>query len=307
MLSVAVLLARFGSGVAPETVAVLTTVPVCDDGIATVTTICVAADPGARSVALAHVTVPEPGVHTQPTPAALTNEEPAGSVSTTRMGARETDGPRFVTSRVYVASWPATTAPECVFARARSAAVVTVAVSVSVLFGSSGSYVRAVTSAVFDRTVPDAVSAGTDTVTVMTGNDAPEASDPGAVVRTQVRSAPMVEQLQPVPVAETNVVGASIVSVTVNGPTAVSGPALDTVRLQRKAAPATGAPVCDLTMRTSAESMRVDAVAGLSPYGPTLLPNSSVASRPKELAVLVCGTEAPTPGVVTTPGCGVAR
>ena len=58
---------------------------------------------------------------------------------------------------------------------------------------------------------------------------------------------------------------ASIASETENGPTAVSGPRLRTLSVQSKEAPATGDPLCDLMIRTSAESTRVDAVAIRSP------------------------------------------
>ena len=56
-----------------------------------------------------------------------------------------------------------------------------------------------------------------------------------------------------------------MVSVTVNGPTARSGPALLTARDQVNGAPATGDPLCDFTIRTSAESMCVEALPGWLP------------------------------------------
>lgn len=148
LVSVSVLLPGFGSVVVAVTVAVLTIVPSAPGGTDATTVITGATAPAARSAARVHVTEPEPGTQVQPVPDALTSVVPAGSVSVTRIGPRDTDGPRLRTSSSYVASAPATTAPMLVFAIDRSASALTATVSVPVLLPGTGSVVVPDTTAV---------------------------------------------------------------------------------------------------------------------------------------------------------------
>ena len=119
----------------------------------------------------------------QPVPAAETNVVPAGSVSVTVIVGWESDGPLFRTPMVQVVSSPATLGPACALLIARSALVVIVTASVVELFVVIGSYVRAFAVAPLVNVVPLGVAAGIEVTTVITGNDAPDASVPGVVVR----------------------------------------------------------------------------------------------------------------------------
>ena len=91
-----------------------------------------------------------------------------------------------------------------------SARPVTVVVAVS-LFGVVGSNVVVVAVAVLDRTVPLAVFAGTATTSVIAGAGVATAR---LAARVQVTVPDTLLQTQPEPVAETKVVPAGIVSLT---------------------------------------------------------------------------------------------
>src|SRR5262249_42185590 len=124
--------------------------------------------------------------HDHPGPSALTYDVPAGSVSVTTMGPVESLGPWLTTSRVYVASWPATNGPLPALSRARSTERRAVAVSVSSLLAWFGSNVRALPVTWFGKVAPSSVPAGIATVTVIAGKLAPVASVSAGLVRVQV-------------------------------------------------------------------------------------------------------------------------
>jgi hypothetical protein len=105
--------------------------------------------------------------------------------------------------------------------RARSADALTEVVAVAVLFPGMGSAVGEATDAVL---VSDAAWAGAVTTTVMLGAVAP-ATSAGRVQLTD--TLPVFVQVQPVPVADTNVTPAGSVSVTAR-PLASEGPLLTT-------------------------------------------------------------------------------
>ena len=92
-----------GSGVVPDTVAVLVSCPVRSLSTVRVRVICGAAWPASRSAARVHVTVltaaPSAG-QVQPVPEADTNVVPAGTSSVTVIGPREVEGPRLETLSV---------------------------------------------------------------------------------------------------------------------------------------------------------------------------------------------------------------
>ena len=144
----------------------------------------------------------------------------------------------------------------------RSALVVTVAVSLPVLLAGFGSNVRPVTTAVLVKVVPAGVAVGTSVTTVITGRLDPAASVSVGLVRWQVMVWPAAAQDQPVPVADERVTPLGRVSVTTNGPTAVSAPALVTLTVQVACPPATVGSTWTLVRVRSAESIRVCAVAG---------------------------------------------
>ena len=122
---------------------------------------------------------------------------------------------------------------------------------------------RAFAVAALVNVVPLGVAAGIEVTTVITGNEAPDASVPGAVVRAQATTpATGAAQVQPVPDAETKPVPGGRVSVTANGPTAGSGPLFLTVRVQVALPPATTGDACVLVTCRSALSMCVCAEPG---------------------------------------------
>ncbi len=300
---VAELLPGTGSGVVPETVAVLVIVPVTVGAMCATTVICGATPPAVSTVERVQVNVCPVIVagQVQPVPAADTYVVPAGSVSDTVIVGCESDGPLLRTPIVQVVSSPAIPGPACDLVIARSALVVMVAVSVVVLFAGVGSYVRAFAVAPFTNVVPLGVVAGIEVRTVMTGNDAPEASVRGALARAQLTTPETgAPHVHPVPDADTKPVPGGSVSVITNGPTAVSVPLFLTVRVHDALAPATTGVACVLMTWRSALSMRVCACTGPLLYGPVALRVAPVASSPDALARLICGIEAPTPGAVTT-------
>jgi hypothetical protein len=149
--------------------------------------------------------------------------------------------------------------------------VVTVAVSVLVLLGElrvvgARRDVGGVVS-----TVPAAVVSGVVTRTEMTGNEAPEARVSAPLVRWQDSACPTTEQLQPVRRRHEGLRRLDRVGDDERADRAV-GAALLTASDQVKVAPATGDPLCDFTIRTSAESMRVTALPGRLPYWPRRCP-----------------------------------
>jgi hypothetical protein len=94
-LEVLLLLPGSGSVVADETVAVFERVPDFETFGVMIDSVIGGADP-TPSVGVVQVTVPAANPHVQPVPVALTNEEPAGSVSLTETAAAAV-GPLFVT------------------------------------------------------------------------------------------------------------------------------------------------------------------------------------------------------------------
>ena len=241
----------------------------------------------------------------QPAPDAETNEVPTGTVSVTVIGPREVDGPRLATFSVYVTLRPASSGPLSALVMARSAWAVNGTVSVSVL-GVFGSKVRPDTCAVLLSVVGIGASLGMATRNVIRGKESPLARVSSALARVHDTTAPTAEQVQPSPDAPTNVIGASTVSVTVNGPTAVSGPSLRASIVQSNVSPATGVPMWPLSTIRSAEWMRATALAGPALYGPAPLPWAPVASSAVVATVLVCAIDEPAPASTAAPGCGVA-
>jgi len=144
---------------------------------------------------------------TQPAPLADTNVTPAGNVSVTDRFAAS-DGPLSTTTSEYDTDDPATTVAGPLLVIARSADAVTPVVTELELFAATGSAVADDTLALSVKVAP---CAGAVTVTVMAGADVPVASA-GLVQVTE--TFPLFVQVQPVPVALTNVTPAGSVSVT---------------------------------------------------------------------------------------------
>jgi hypothetical protein len=162
-------------------------------------------------------------VQVQPVPVADTKVTPEGRVSVT---VKETasEGPAFATTSWYATLPAAATVAGPLFTMERSACATTAVVALDVLFAGFGSGVVAVTAAVLTADPP---WAGAVTATVMVGADAPLASE-GRVQVTD--TLPEFVQVQPVPVADTNVTPAGRVSVT-DTLAAAAGPALATARV----------------------------------------------------------------------------
>ena len=181
-----------------------------------VTTIEIAGAAPVASVGSVHVTVPPACVHVQPVPVALTNVVPVGIVSVT-VSWVAVIAEVLVTVAVYVSVAPvATGSGESVSAIERSATTpVTVVICDPLLLPAVGSLLVELTVAV-SVTVPPA--AGMVTTIVIFG------AAPGASVgRVHVTVPPACVQVQPVPVALTNVAPGGSVSVTVM-PVAWLGP-----------------------------------------------------------------------------------
>jgi hypothetical protein len=159
-------------------------------------------------------------VHVHPVPAADPNVTPAGRVSVTDTLAAS-DGPELATTSAYDTDPPAITDAGPDFTIDRSAEADTAVVTLDVLFVVFGSGVVADTVAVFDIEVG---CAGAVTTTAMLGADAPVASA-GLVQVTEM--SPLFVQVQPAPVADTNVAPVGRVSVA-DSPAASEGPVLDT-------------------------------------------------------------------------------
>src|SRR5262245_1810804 len=101
----------------------------------------------------------------------------------------------------------------------------------------------------------------------MSGNEALAASVSAEVDRVHSIVVVPVAQFQPGPLAVGPTSPGGNVSVTLNGPTAVSGPSLETVTVQEKSSPATASPVCVFSTSTSAASMCATASSGPELYG----------------------------------------
>src|SRR5438093_1011774 len=125
---------------------------------------------------------------------------------------------------------------------ARSETEVMAVGSVAWLFDVSGSGVGDDTSTVLTR-LPAALGA-TSTTTVIC-----ELS-PTARPAARVHTTPA--QVHPDPLTRARVMPAGSVSVTVTGPAAFDGPALDTVMVYVPSVPAVNGPVCDLVIDRSA-------------------------------------------------------
>ena len=185
------------------------------------------------------------------------------------MLARDVDGPvTLLTVTVQFTSVPATPEPVCDLETRTSACAVTVVDASSTLFARFVSNVDNVTSASSVYTVEAGVSELMLTTIEIGPNELP-GPDRGEVsllfVRTQVTTPPVDDPSwlhdHPGPVADENVVPAGTVSVTVNGPTAVSGPLFETVNVHVCEVPATAVAGVVETIWTSTASMRVAAVA----------------------------------------------
>jgi hypothetical protein len=219
VVAVEVLFPGTGSAVADDTVAEFVRVT-GDPGAVTVTVIVGAVVPVA-SAARVQVTETLPTfVHVHPAPDAETKVTPAGSVSRTDSDAAS-EGPRSLTTRLYVTVPPAGTEAVPVLTSERSAEAVTVVDADELLFPGTGSAVAEVTDAVF---VTEPACAGAVTTTVMVGAVAP-VTRAGRVQVTE--TLPAFVQVQPAPLAETNPTPAGRVSVTVSD-AASDGPAFAT-------------------------------------------------------------------------------
>jgi hypothetical protein len=167
---------------------------------------------------------------------------------------------------------------------ARSADAVTVVTAVEVLFAAFGSAVVALTTAV---SVSDAAWAGAVTVTVIVGAVAPVTR----AARVQVtETLPVFEQAQPVPVAETKVMPAGRVSVTVRL-AASDAPLFTTTSEYATGWPATTVAGPVFVIARSAEGVTVVDVDEVLFAG--------VGSLVAELTVAVFVSVAPCAGAVT--------
>ena len=303
--SVSWLLPATGSGVVPSTRAVLLRLPVRLLARSAVTVISGATSPSPRSLPEMQVTIWPEGEQAQPVPLAARNVVPAGSVSVTVIGARDTDGPRLVTVSVQLNGVPGTgcRAIGWLFAMARSARATTRAVSSSVLFAGTGSKVLAETVAALVSAAPAGTVAATSTTTESSGKAVLAARVSAGSLRVQ-RIGAVPEQVQPGPPADLSVVPAGRTSVTVNGPVARSGPVLRTTTVQVPSPPAMKLPTCDLVTVRSADAMLATAVDGPPVYGPLAFPVAPVASSKVARTVFVCGTESPAPGLLVAAAPG---
>ncbi len=203
-----------GSFVAAETDAPLTAVPAAEGAL---TAMVIAGAAPTASVARVHVTVAVP-LQLQPGPVAETRDAPVGSVSETATDAA-VEGPPLATFSVYVMGLPAQISagpPDC--AIERSARAKTVDVVEAPLLAEAGSFVADETPAVLTM---DPASAGV--VTEIEIGEAAVTPSEGSVHVT----GPVPEQVQPAPLADTNVVPAGSVSVT-DTELACDGPAFET-------------------------------------------------------------------------------
>ena len=214
-----VLFAAFGSAVVLDTLDVFDSVAAWPGAVTTIVIVGAVA-PATRAGLVQDAETFPTLLQVHPVPVADTNVMPAGSVSVT-VSEAASDGPLFTTTSEYDTDPPATTVAGPVLVIARSADGVTVVLSEELLLAAFGSAVVAATDATFDSTAP---WAGAVTVTVIAGADVPVASA-GLVQLTD--TFPVLVQVQPVPVAETNVTPAGSVSVTVRE-AASDGPAFAT-------------------------------------------------------------------------------
>jgi len=209
---VVLLFARFGSTSVAVTVAAFERVPACAGASAV---IVIVEDVPLASEARVHVTSWPVALHAQPVPVAEPNVTPAGSVSVTLRFVAVL-APLFVMTSEYVSEPVAITGFGATLELiATSARGVTVVVAEPVLSAGEGSFVAAPIVALDEI---DGTSPGTVHATVIAGA-APTAS----VARVQETLAPVMEHVQPVPLAVGLVHPAGSVWLTVTD-AAVDGP-----------------------------------------------------------------------------------
>ena len=202
--------------------------------------------PDTKGADVVHVNMPA-----AMTQSASTSEPfvPTGIASVTTTPAGSVDGPSFVSVMEYVVDVPATTeATPSVLAIRRSAAGVTVVVSMSELFARAGSDVVADTVAV--SVISPSIVVVTTIVTVAV---APNGTTPSGQVTTPAAC----EQLPWLGVADTNVTDPGSVSVTTT-PVASEGPRFVTVMSYVTSSPAdTGSTRSVFAMARSADDVTV--------------------------------------------------
>jgi hypothetical protein len=215
----AVGLVAVGEFVAPPplAVAVFVTCGAAAASTFTVNAIGFPAVPAAIGVALVHVTVCPAALHVQPLPVAASNDSPAGNVSVTVMVPNVATLPELLTASAYVPGDPVANAPLC------DLAIASTGVPASVVGSAAVAELVApppltVTAFVTD---PGAPTALTDNVMGL-----PFAPAAMAVVLVQVAVCAEPLQVQPVPVAASNVKPAGSVSVTVIAPVVADVPPL---------------------------------------------------------------------------------
>lgn len=164
--------------------------------------------PDAKGLGLVQVTVCPDAEQVQFVPVPETKLSPVGKLSVTISGPDAVDRPLFVRLRVYVPFCPTVKLPVCDLLSKRSALVITVVGSLAVLLASVGSVVVLETLAVLVAVIAVAPTATVKLIVEL----APEAKGLGLV---QVTVCPAAEQVQPVPVPDTNVKPVGKVSVTV--------------------------------------------------------------------------------------------
>ena len=173
--------------------------------------------------------------HVQPTPVPDTNVKPAGSGSVTVTVPAVAAVPLLAGVMVYVPLRPTMKSPTCDFASARFASprIVVGSLAVAVLGA------RPPLALALLMTVPMA-DAATATLSVIGLPVAPAAI---GVLDVHVAACPAPVHVQPVPVADTYVKPAGIVSVTVMAPSVATGPVFETVSVYAAGWPTIKSPV----------------------------------------------------------------
>jgi hypothetical protein len=238
--SVAVLFPRIGSGVVDDTVALLVSVPVAPEEMATKRSTLVVV-PLAIGPCV-HVTVVVP-VQVQPADGVEMNVTPGGNVSTT-VASAASDVPLFFTATVKVAFVPATREPAWLFVALKSA-LVTIVVGPSVVELFAG-----VPSGVVDETVALFVTLPVTFEAIETTMSTVEVTPLASRPRTHVSEVVPVH-VQPAVGVDTNVKPVGKVSTTVAF-AASDGPLFFTAIEYVVFVPATIAPTCDLVAARSA-------------------------------------------------------
>ena len=218
-----------GRAIGPSTRAVFVTAVVRAAGTWTTSVICGADAPTASPADRVQVTCPALSLHDQPGPSALTNVVPAGTASVTTIGPPSHSGRgwrrRSCTwrpGRPRIGPLPRLVESQVDRPAGRRGVGVAVVGQVGVVGAGADGRRGSGTSA------PSSVLAGIATVTVIGGKLEPDANVSAGVVRVQVIWVSPLPHDQPGPAALADPIPPGRSSTTVNGPTAVSAPRLDT-------------------------------------------------------------------------------